>query len=58
MLLDILFILFIVFCFLIFKNVKDNNLKYTNFYLLALFIIYLFSLTYIYNLNNLIDKIF
>lgn len=47
---DLLFILFIVFCFLIYKNIKDVNLKYTNFYILILFLIYMLSISYLYNL--------
>lgn len=43
---DILFILFIIFEFLIYKNIKDNNTKYSNFYLLILFLIYFLSLCY------------
>lgn len=47
---DLLFILFIVFCFLIYKNVKDNKFKYTNFYLLILFLIYFLSIGYLYSI--------
>lgn len=47
---DLLFILFIVFCFLIYKNIKDINLKYTNFYILILFLIYVLSIGYFINL--------
>ena len=46
---DLLFILFIVFCFLIYKNIKDVNLKYTNFYILILFLIYFLSIGYLYS---------
>lgn len=52
---DLLFILFIVFCFLIYKNVKDRNLKYTNFYILILFLIYILSIAYLYNLIDIFN---
>lgn len=48
--LDLLFILFIVFCFLIYKNIKDTEFKYINFYLLILFLIYFSSIGYLYSL--------
>lgn len=44
---DLLFILFITFCFVIYKNVKDVNLKYTNFYILILFLLYVLSVGYL-----------
>lgn len=51
--LDLFFILFIVFSFLIYKNIKDNNLKYTNFYILILFLLYILSLASVISIYNI-----
>ena len=52
---DILVILFLIFMFLIYKNIKDNNLKYTNFYLFILFLIYILSCSYLYKFIDILQ---